>query len=47
MDLFRNIFQEFAAARHQANLGPLACQGESNRFADAATRSTDNGDLIS
>jgi hypothetical protein len=46
LNLFRDVFQKFAAARHEANLGTVAGQGESNRFADAAAGSGHYGNLI-
>jgi hypothetical protein len=46
LDLFRDVFQEFAAARYQANLGTVAGQGKSNRFADAAAGAGHYGNLV-
>src|SRR6266481_10143565 len=45
MDLFRNVFQEFATPRHQANFGAMRGNGKSNGFADAAAGSRHHGNL--
>src|SRR6266481_2307943 len=45
MDLFRNVFQEFATPRHQANFGAMPGNGKGNRLADAAAGSRHHGNL--
>src|SRR5207249_4501326 len=46
MDLLGKIFEEFAASRHQANLGAVRCNREGNRFADAAACASHHSNLI-
>ena len=46
MDLLGKIFEEFAASRHQANLGAVRCNREANRFADAAACARHHSNLI-
>jgi hypothetical protein len=46
LNLFRDVLQEFAPPRHEVNLRPVASQGKSNRFADAAAGSGHYRNLI-
>jgi hypothetical protein len=46
LDLFRSIFEEFAAACNQADLGTLPGQREGNGLANAAAGSGYYGNLI-